>query len=245
MFHNFYREIKFNNYKMGKLLNRTVSVFLTGLLLIGMVTLIMNVKRLGIGFAETPEHDIVVSNVVPSTPGVNLSAPIPKKTILGRGYSTTIYVAVENQGRNTETDLQIDIYWSNSTHFNQTIYSFVISELAASTFIILNTAWNTGGLMYGNYTISGYAVPVLGEENITNNLFIGSDVKVGVPCDIYWLDGYCNMRDIGYITSHFMTTPTEPQETGWDPNADINNDGVVNMRDIGIAANNFYKSEWD
>jgi parallel beta-helix repeat protein len=58
----------------------------------------------------------------------------------------------------------------------------------------------------------------------------------GVP------DGICNMRDIGYFASKFMTNSTSPN---WDPRCDVTGpapnvpDGIVNMRDIGMAATHF------
>ena len=48
------------------------------------------------------------------------------------------------------------------------------------------------------------------------------------------------MRDIKYIISLFNTTPISPN---WNPNADINNDGIVNMRDVQIPILNFNKHE--
>ncbi len=64
----------------------------------------------------------------------------------------------------------------------------------------------------------------------------------GVP------DGICNMRDIGYMCSHFGTTPSS---LNWDPRCDVTGptpnvpDGVVNMRDIGMATTHFgCQSQW-
>jgi hypothetical protein len=49
-----------------------------------------------------------------------------------------------------------------------------------------------------------------------------------------------NMRDIAYLISRFNTKPAPPN---WNPNTDVNSDGVCNMRDIAIAILNFNKHE--
>jgi len=106
-------------------------------------------------------------------------------------------------------------------------------------------AWNTTGFPKGNYTISAYAWPVPDEIDLDDNTLIGGVVSVGVPCDVTGPtpsvpDGVCNMRDIGYFCSKFMTN---------DPNCDVTGpttrspDGIVNMRDIGEACNNFMKKD--
>ena len=105
--------------------------------------------------------------------------------------------------------------------------------------------WNTAGFAYGNYTISAYAEPVLGETDTGDNTLVAAfPVRVGVPGDVTGfggtVDGTCDMRDIGAICSKFMTPPSGPD---WDPNMDVNGDDRVDMRDIGIACFNYLKTE--
>jgi hypothetical protein len=64
---------------------------------------------------------------------------------------------------------------------------------------------------------------------------------VGIPGDVSGptvgvYDKTVNMRDIQYMILLFNA---KPGSTNWNPNADVNNDGVVNMRDIQIAIINF------
>jgi hypothetical protein len=47
-----------------------------------------------------------------------------------------------------------------------------------------------------------------------------------------------DVRDIAYICLKFQTTPSSPN---WNPNCDMNSDGVVNMTDIATACSNFGK----
>jgi hypothetical protein len=53
---------------------------------------------------------------------------------------------------------------------------------------------------------------------------------VGVP------DGKVNILDVAAILFKFGTTPASPN---WNPNMDLNKDGVVNMKDLAICLKNF------
>lgn len=44
------------------------------------------------------------------------------------------------------------------------------------------------------------------------------------------------MRDVAYVAKRFGTDPSKPL---WDPNADLNSDGIIDMRDIGTVAKHF------
>jgi len=73
------------------------------------------------------------------------------------------------------------------------------------------------------------------------------------PCDITGAipgesDDICDMRDIGYLCTKFMTTPSSPD---WNPKCDVSGvtpgvpDGIVDMRDIGFACAHFGKTaQW-
>jgi hypothetical protein len=68
---------------------------------------------------------------------------------------------------------------------------------------------------------------------------------VGVPGDVSSstqgvYDMKCDMKDIAYLVILFNTKPTSPN---WNPNADVDNNGVVSMKDIAIAILNFNKHE--
>ena len=173
-------------------------------------------------------NDIAIKNVIPS------------KTVVGSGYTMSINVTIENQGDYTETS-NVKVYANATSIASKTI------TLESSKFITITFIWNTTGFERGNYIINAYATPVPGEAEIEDNTSPDIEVLVAVPCDISGTtpgvpDGVCNMRDIGYMCAHFMTTPSSPN---WDPNCDVTGptprepDNVVNMRDIGEACNNF------
>jgi parallel beta-helix repeat protein len=85
------------------------------------------------------------------------------KTVCGQGCLTNVSIMVFNYGENTET--------SNVTAYaNGTIPIEMVSlELAGRTSVTLNFTWNTTGLACGNYTISAYAEPVMGETDTDDN----------------------------------------------------------------------------
>jgi hypothetical protein len=172
--------------------------------------------------------DIALSNITLS------------ETIVGQGYSVPVNVTVQNQG-DYNGPFNVTLY-ANTT----AIDTFTNITLTSGSSRDITFSWNTTGFAYGNYTINGYAEPVLNETDTSdNNCTCDFPVHVGVPGDISGptqgvYDGTCNMRDIQYLILYFNTNPSSPN---WKPNADVNNDGTVNMRDIMIAIINFNKHE--
>jgi hypothetical protein len=106
-------------------------------------------------------HDVAVTSILPS------------RTIVGQGYSTKINVTVANQGDYTET-FNVTLY-ANTTFALQTI----TLESGASTTITFT--WNTTGFAEGNYTISAYAIPVPGEVDTADNLYVDGTVQIVPP----------------------------------------------------------------
>lgn len=166
---------------------------------------------------ETRTHNIAVTNVTTS------------QTVVGRGYSITINVTVENQGNSTET-------------FNVTAYANFTSfdrkeeiTLTNGNFTIVKFVWNTTGFAtYENYTISAYAHPVLGETP-EDNLFINGIITVVHPGDVN-CDGKVDIIDISKIAVAFGS---KTGELRYNPNYDINCDGVISILDVAKVAINF------
>jgi parallel beta-helix repeat protein len=172
-------------------------------------------------------HDVAFSDL--TTP----------KTLVGKGYTMWINVTLQNMDYNDET-VNVTIF-ANSTAIFQTQVSLAAKNATAMAFL-----WNTTDFVYGNYTISAYAEPLLGETNTANNNFTCAvPVHVGVPGDVSSevvgvYNRQCDMKDIAYLIVHFMG---KPGNSKWDPNADINDDNVINMKDVAIAVLNFNHRE--
>ncbi len=98
----------------------------------------------------TPAPDIAVTNVVPS------------KTVVGRGYSMSINVTVENQGDFTET-------FNITAYANTTVIETIEITLTSQNSTTLTIPWNTTDVPKGNYTISANVTILEGETDTTDN----------------------------------------------------------------------------
>ncbi|MEM3697926.1 MAG: M14 family zinc carboxypeptidase, partial [Candidatus Bathyarchaeia archaeon] len=158
----------------------------------------------------------------------------PLKTIVGQGYTINITVTVANKGEFTET-FNVTLY-ANTTEIETK--EITLESGASKT---LTFTWNTTDYAKGNYTISAYAWPVLGETDTVDNTFTDGWVIVSVKGDITGPEGYpdgiCDMRDIYGLVLRYM------RPDRYDPNWDINDDGVIDMKDIYTAVLNYCKPD--
>jgi hypothetical protein len=179
-------------------------------------------------------HNITMAYAIADVATTNIT---PAKTIVGQGYTTRINATIQNQGHYEET-FNVTIYANTTTIETKEV------TLASGNSTTIDFTWNTAGFAKGNYTISAVADAIPGEIDTDDNRLYSDVIFVGVPCDVTGTtlgvpDGVCNMRDIGYFCSKFMTN---------DPNCDVTGpiwgvpDGIVNMRDIGEACSNFMKT---
>ncbi|MGB8781106.1 MAG: CARDB domain-containing protein [Candidatus Bathyarchaeia archaeon] len=163
-------------------------------------------------------HDIAVTNVASS------------KTVVGQGFSVNVTVTVANQGDFTET-------FNVTGYVNAAIIGSENVTLPAGNSPTVTFTWNTTGLFYGNYTLSAYAEPVLGETNTANNNFTDGVVTVTIPGDV---DG--NARaDVGDVVKILYAFGSTLGQSRYVPNCDIDGNGRINMGDIIIALRNFGK----
>ncbi|MEM3627856.1 MAG: dockerin type I domain-containing protein [Candidatus Bathyarchaeia archaeon] len=172
-------------------------------------------------------HDIAVTNVTTSKSGC-----LPMPTIC-ENYTATVDVTILNEGDFTE-NVTVTAY-ANSTVIGTQAYN----NLAPTATATLTFVWNTTGFVKGNYSISAYAWPVLGETHTADNTFTDGWVIVVIVADING-DGSCDMADISIMIDGFMATPST---SAWNPNADVNDDGSIDMADISIAIDNFMKTD--
>jgi hypothetical protein len=164
-------------------------------------------------------HDIAVKNVVLS------------KAIVGQGYSVSINATVENQGNDTET---FDVTAYANTMIIDTLVNITHASGDSTT---VTFTWDTTGVPIGNYTISVFAIPVLGEMDLADNTYVNGFIAVMIPGDI---DGNSkvNHKDLLLLAGAYGSTFGDPY---WNPNADLNNDGKVDHKDLLILAGNYGK----
>jgi outer membrane protein assembly factor BamB len=175
-------------------------------------------------------------NVTDAWPGYNVTLPKHRvKTVVGQGYNVSVYVNVTNDGGYSVSDINITVYWSNSTHINQTIGNIIIQKLEKNETKTVKINWNTTGLAKGNYTISVYASPVQGETETEDNTFADGEIMVSIPGDIN-SDLTVNYLDAILLGNSFNS---KPSDHNWTPNEDINNDEIVNYLDAIILGSHF------
>jgi thermitase len=170
-------------------------------------------------------RDIAVINVTPST----------DRTYIG--CTISINVTILNEGEVTET-FGVILYY-NITAVD-TIGTQLVTDLLPGEYRTLTFLWNTTGIKpCYNYTITAYALPVLGETDIADNtLSSPTPVKVKLLGDING-DGIVDIFDIALAAKAFGSYPGHPR---WNLEADINSDGVVDIVDIATIAKNFGKT---
>lgn len=181
----------------------------------------------------------------------------PFKNIVGSGYSTSINVTVINDGYFEETfNMSLyadsDITVIGDEVIIQTITNLNLPNGTSTTITFL---WNTIGVFKGNYTISAYVWPVLGEIYMADNVKSTGLVYVAMVGDIASVvggkvvdvpDGKVDMTDIGKVAKRFGISSPHPL---WDPDCDITGeiigvpDGKIDMRDIGIVARHFGETD--
>ena len=152
--------------------------------------------------------DIEVSNVT-------------SKTVMGLGFTARINVTAVDRGAKVE-GFNITVY-ANSTPIQ--MQSLILSSGNSATAVF---TWNTTGFAYGNYTLSAYAEPLLGEANTTNNRFTYGIIHVTIPGDFNG-DFKVGPADFALLSAAYGSTPSSPK---WNPNCDVNGDESVGPADF-------------
>jgi len=165
-------------------------------------------------------HDIGITSITTS------------KTVVGQGYNMNINVTILNYGINTET-FTITIY-AYTTAITQTQTILTSRKSTTVTF-----TWDTTGFAKGNYTISAYAEPALGETDTTDNTLVDGWIFVTIPGDVNG-DNIIDIFDAIILAGAFGSTPSSPN---WNSNADINGDNIIDIFDAIILAGAFGKSD--
>jgi hypothetical protein len=176
------------------------------------------------------EHDLAVINVTTSKQGC-----LPAPTI-GRNYTLQINVTVENQGGYVESFF--DVWTELSLGPPIKVGPITVASLAPGATVTLTFNWNTAGVAYGNYTVTGVVDTVSGETDTADNRLNNIYIFVTLPGDING-DKKVNILDAILLANAFGSRPGDPR---WSPNADINGDVKVNILDAIQLANYFGKS---
>jgi hypothetical protein len=162
------------------------------------------------------------------------------KTIVGQGSRVQTEVTIVNRGNFTETPSVT--FYANTT-ITGTCSNITLESQESETF---NSVWDSAPLPYGNYTLSAIASAVPDENDTSDNIYVlNTSVHVGVLGDVTSAvpgvyDGRVDIRDVTYVILLFQTHPDGPN---WNPNADIDDNGVVDIRDITATVLHFFQHE--
>jgi len=250
------------NTFFASLVNNTYNVthgrVLMGATLIGLIPGVNGSGTLGtvtfqaIGGGDTPLHLTATTlkdstepprNPIPHTTidgtvhvtggrDVTVTSVTTSKTIVGQGYPFCINVTVENQGDFTES-FNVTVFYDETAITLPNGKNHTTITLTSGNSTTLTLTWNTTGVAKGNYTISAYAWPVLGETDLADNTFIDGIVRVTKKGDVNG-DDNVNVLDLIVVANALGTSPGD---TNWNSNADVKDDQTINVLDLIVVAN--------
>ncbi|MCK4434739.1 hypothetical protein KAU92_04555, partial [Candidatus Bathyarchaeota archaeon] len=164
------------------------------------------------------EHDVAITDVSCS------------KTIVGKGFTLSLNVFVENQGSHPET-------FNVTAYANTTIIgTFENITLTSGNTETLTFSWNTTDAIKGNYTMSVMATSVPGETDTENNMLYADEcVCVTIPGDVD-CDRDVDLFDAVKLLVRYGVRKGQPK---YDPNLDINCDGRIDLYDAVILLTHY------
>jgi len=162
----------------------------------------------------------------PGIHDIGVTAVIPTKTIIGKGFPLIVNVTVADIGDYPET-FDVTAY-ANMTAVNPPSN---LSLTSGDSTVVMFTV-NTSAFDMGNYSISAVADPVPVEINMTNNNCTDGFITVTIPGDING-DFRVSLADLVILAQAFGSRPDEAK---WNPNADIDANGVASLADLVTLA---------
>jgi hypothetical protein len=160
-----------------------------------------------------------------------------------QGDTMQVNVTSENLGSMSES-FNVSAYYTGEepgTNTTQLIGIQYISNLAPLASVTVNFEWNTAGVPYNNYTITGTCSVLPGDMNVTDKSFSVYEVTVRIPGDVNG-DGKVDVTDMHIVDVAYGSHgpnydyPGEPASPNWNPFADVNGDGKVDILDAQIVA---------
>jgi len=176
------------------------------------------------------EHDLAVINVTTSKQGC-----VPKPTI-GGNYTLQINVTVENQGNYVESFFDVWTELSLGLPPSITVGPVEVASLGIGETTTLTFNWDTTGVAYGNYTVTGVVETVSGETETGDNRLNDVYIFVTLPGDIdgdHWVIG----KDAVLLGGAFYPVGV------YSPNADINGDDYCNAKDA-VMLGTYFSQHW-
>jgi len=170
-------------------------------------------------------HDVGVTKVAYS--------PVVNYWVYAGFQNFQVNVTVRNYGVYAET-------FTVSAKYNSTMMGSQPATLSPSAVTNLTFTWNTAGIPYGHYVISGSASAVASEGDLTDNSLSDGVVTVTMPGDVNF-DRIVNVLDVGVVSAHWYPGPPLGA-LGYDEFVDINKDGSIDLIDVGLISAHYSES---
>jgi hypothetical protein len=175
--------------------------------------------EVGDGLVWIKKHDIAVIGVFVS----------PNVTYAGRMVNITSMV--KNKG-NVAENFTVNVF------VNETLIgTFNVVNLNLNETRELTLNWNTTGFAPSktSYVIKSEASVVLGEKNVTNNVYF-AQVRLKIIGDVNGDD----IVDINDLIAWDLAFNSKSGDQNWNPQADINGDGAVDKEDGILIVQNYH-----
>lgn len=179
------------------------------------------------------EHDLAVTAITTSKQGCK---PMPT---IGRNYTLLINVTIENQGAYPESFFDVWVECSLGMPPPITVGPITVASLGIGETVTLTFNWDTAGVAFGNYTLTGVVETVTGEIDTADNRLNNIYIFVTLPGDFNG-DQKVNILDAIILSNAFNSRPGDPN---WNPNVDINGDLRINILDC-IVLSNYFNKKW-
>jgi hypothetical protein len=147
------------------------------------------------------------------------------KTVIGQGYSLPINVTATNPGDIPQI-INVAGYANTSQIGKQTL------TLPDRTSTTLAFVWNTTGFSHGIYAISAGVTIAIGATALPDAAHADGWVTVTTPGDVNG-DYKVDLQDLIILAKAYKSTPGSPN---WNPNADIDGNGIVSLTDLTLLA---------
>lgn len=170
--------------------------------------LVINTQGVGGSLKENNYRlDLIPEKTFLDTSDIAITEIILSKHVVGRGYTLTINITIQNKAFNYET-FTLNINANTTTIKTQT------PTLTSMNTAIITFTWNTTGFTKGNYTITSTASIVPRETNLANNNLADGwilitkvgDLGGGVPPQFFKCDGKVDGKDLSLFLQCFKGT---------------------------------------
>jgi len=169
-------------------------------------------------------HDVATLSVTPS------------KDTVYQGQMVNITVVVRNEGTTNET------FNVTAKYFNRIIETKTVTNLGLCESTTIVFSWNTTGVPIDfDYEISAEALPVAGETDIADNIFVDGTITVEkprIPGDVNG-DGIVDASDLFYLSKAYGS---ELGDVNWNMSCDFNMDNKVDFSDLSDLNKNYGKT---